>query len=342
MPKTVRIAAVQMDAFPAPVPERLARAAELVSRAAGAGAELVVLPEVFNTGYEYNERNYGLAETFAGPTAAWMSATAARYQIYLAGTFLRAEASDIYNTMLLVAPDGQRWHYDKSYPWAWERAYFRPGTGPAVADTPLGKIGMLICWDVAHPALWQKYAGKVQLMLVSSCPPNVFGSDFVLPDGKRLASQRLGPLVRSIKRASDPIFGEFLRRQAAALGVPFAQATSTGTFSSTLPAPKRSLAMLASLYPSLLRYHATIDQLRVETDYFNETCLVDAAGVVLKRVTPGLEGYVLDNVTLPGTPPLARGRQPSFGLPAYAYLFDALANAILAAEYRNKTRKEQA
>ena len=62
MPRKIKVAPVQMDAAPAPVDTRLNRAADLVSKAAAFGAQLVVLPELFNTGYEYDDRNYGLAE----------------------------------------------------------------------------------------------------------------------------------------------------------------------------------------------------------------------------------------------------------------------------------------
>ena len=76
MPKTIQIAAVQMDARPAPTPERLARAENLVAQAAHSGAQLVVLPEVFNTGYEYSDQNFARAEAPDGQTASWMLKTA--------------------------------------------------------------------------------------------------------------------------------------------------------------------------------------------------------------------------------------------------------------------------
>ena len=77
MPKTIKVATVQMDAMPAPVSERLERAEKIVVQAAQEGAQLVVLPELFNTGYAYIDDNYILAEPLDGMTSAWMKATSA-------------------------------------------------------------------------------------------------------------------------------------------------------------------------------------------------------------------------------------------------------------------------
>jgi predicted amidohydrolase len=64
VPRVFKIAAIQMDASPAPVGERLKIAGQLAVNAAKAGARLVVLPELFNTGYDYAESNYPRACPF--------------------------------------------------------------------------------------------------------------------------------------------------------------------------------------------------------------------------------------------------------------------------------------
>jgi predicted amidohydrolase len=339
MSRSIRIAVVQMDAAPAPVKERLARAEALVAQCAQNGAQLVVLPEVFNTGYEYSDQNYVLAETFDGLTVTWMKATASQYQVHLAGSFLRREQEAIFNTLLLVSPDGQHWHYDKNYPWIWERAYFQKGMDITIADTGLGKIGFLICWDVAHPNLWQKYSGKVELMLVSSCPPKALDLSLVFPDGKRIMSRNAGALVGYMKRTSDQTFGEYLRRQAGHLGVPVAHATSTGTFTSLIPKPKPSLAMLALVHPPLWKYRSQFERARMEAGYFNETYIADQSGVVLQSVPPKAEGLAISDVILPDLPPRSKGKQPPFGIPAFTYLLDTIANRLLVSEYRKKTHR---
>lgn len=119
-----------MDAAPANLEARLERAQSLISRAVTKGAQLVVLPELFNSGYEYFLQNYQLAESLDGKTVSWMKRTTREKGIYLAGSLLLREANGIYNSMLLVALDGSLWRYDKPYPWAFERAYFRPRKTP--------------------------------------------------------------------------------------------------------------------------------------------------------------------------------------------------------------------
>ena len=339
MPKSVKIAVVQMKASPAPTKERLARAENFVAMCAENGARLVVLPEVFNTGYEYSDQNYLQAESFDGLTATWMKQISARYHVHLAGSFLRREQNAIFNTMFLVAPNGQQWYYDKNYPWIWERAYFQKGTNITIADTEFGKIGFLICWDVAHPNLWQQYSGKVELMIVSSCPPKALDLALVFPDGKRIMSKNTGALTQYLKHTSDKTFGECLRKQASFLGVPVAHSTSTGAFSSPFPNPKSSLVMLSVIYPPLWKYKSQFDHARMETDYFNETYITDSSGAVVQSVRPNTEGFAISDVTLPDSPPQSKGKQPAFGIPKSMYLIDSIAEMMFASEYNRKTQR---
>lgn len=339
MPKTVKIAAVQMKATPAPVQERLAQAEQFVVQAAQNGAKLVVLPEVFNTGYEYTDQNYRLAESFGGPTTIWMKQIAARYGVHLAGSFLRKEQNAIFNTLLLVAPNGRQWHYDKNYPWIWERAYFQKGTGITIAETELGKIGFLVCWDVAHTNLWQQYAGKVELMVVSSCPPKALDIALILPDGKRVMSRDTGALTQYARRNSDQTFGEYLRRQASCLGVPVAHSTSTGVFNSPFPNPQSSLAMFSVVYPPLLKYRDQFNQARMESKYFNETYITDPNGSVLQAVEPETEGVAISAVNIPDSPPQPDKKQPNFGIPQPLYWIDPISEMVFGPEYKEKVKK---
>jgi predicted amidohydrolase len=339
MSKSIKIAVIQLNAAPAPVTEKLARAETFIAQSAAQGAQLVILPEVFNTGYEYSDENYARAESLDGMTAQWMKKTSTHYGVHLAGSFLRKEEREIFNTLLLVAPNGDTWHYDKNYPWVWERAYFRERKNIAVAETALGKIGFLICWDVAHPNLWAQYAGKVQLMVVSSCPPKPLDATFIFPNGKRKIGEGAGKFFANLKRSSDDTFGKLLRRQASALGVPVAQATSTGFFTSPIPSPKISLTMLALIDARLLKYAAQFEHARMETVYFNDTYISDESGNVLQSVHPDEEGFALGEVSLPETPPQPKSKQPPFGISPLTYLLDIVANLIMTFKYKSRASR---
>lgn len=332
--KLVTFAAIQMDAAPQPTEARLARAEALVSQAAKSMAQVVVLPEVFNTGYAYTDENFRRAEPPDGLTARWMKSLSARLGVYLAGTLLLRDADgEIYNTMLLTAPDGQTWRYDKSYPWYWERAYFRPGRGPFVAETPLGRFGMLICWDMAHTDLWAAYAGKVQAVLSSSCPPLVPEMQLAFPDGRTLAGSQVSETFQWANRNVNDTFGRLAQRQAAWLGVPLVNTTGTGIFDTLAPRPGLTLSMFLLMAPRYWRSLAQLKQARMQARYFQETYVCSAAGQVLERVAAEQEGVAVGTVELADHPPQPKGDQPAFGLERMAYDMDRMLNWAMKPVY---------
>ena len=224
-----------MDANPAPVADRIDLAGQLICQASQAGAQLVVLPEFFNTGYSYDDANYGLAESLEGVTYNWMKKIAARLGIHLAGSILLFDKGEIYNSLLLFSPKGQMWRYDKNYPWAWERGYFRERHNLTVAHTELGDVGMMICWDIGHRHLWKAYAGHVDMMVIASCPPNGTNPTYHFSDGSRLTLDDLGPLIGSIKDSGRKIFGDMLNQQTAWLGVSTVHAAGSVIFKPGFP-----------------------------------------------------------------------------------------------------------
>jgi hypothetical protein len=122
----------------------------------------------------------------------------------------------------------------------WERAYFRAGRDITIAETELGRLGVMICWDIAHPLLWARYAGRVDAMVICSCPPLAHDLTFIFPKGQRLTSEEAGPVARNMKQISGETFGGFLRCQSVHLGVPVVNTTGTGQFSTAVPMPRLS------------------------------------------------------------------------------------------------------
>lgn len=334
MPRPLCIAAIRMDANPSNVESRLRRARCLISQAVSQGAKLVVLPELFNTGYQYSSQNYQLAESPAGNTVSWMKRITREYGIHLAGSLLLREADGIYNAMLLIDPDGRLWRYDKSYPWAWERAYFRPRKLPVqAAETSLGKIGMLICWDVAHAALWAKYAGRIDLLVSSSCPPLAHRLDIQLPDGRTVNCRELGRLLQYVYRGADGVFGKHFLIQTRWLGVSSVNTTGAGIFRSHLPSPKFSATFFFAARPDLWKYIPQAEKITISAGYFDDTFIADRNGNVLAKTKINGDDLVIatvqpaDRISPPKSP------QPKPGPVKLAYLLDFCINSALKTYY---------
>jgi predicted amidohydrolase len=334
------LAAIRMDAAPAPTESRLERAEKLVRQAAAQDAQIAVLPEVFNTGYEYTDKNYALAEPLDGQTVSWMKSTARQHNLYLAGSLLLREPNGIYNAMLLVAPDGKTWRYDKSYPWCWERAYFRPRKHPiAPAETDFGKIGMLICWDTAHPNLWAAYAGKIDLMLVSSCPPLLHKMTVHFPDGNSVKPDGLGPVMGTIYHNSEKMFGEYTLMQSAWLGVPVLNTTGAGQFRTFLSRPRLSFTSFLAARPDLWKYISQAEKIYLEAGYFDQTFIADANGQVLKRTKIDGDDLAVAQVELSEKTPIPQTPQPKIDLSPLTYRVDEMVNGLLVNYYNQRWEK---
>lgn len=299
MPRIIKVATVQMDAMPAPVSERLERAEKIVAQAAQAGAQLIVLPELFNTGYAYTDANYELAEPLDGTTSEWMKATSARLGVHLAGALLLLDHSEIYDTMLLFSPDGHMWRYDKNYPWAWERAYFRGRRGMTIAKTELGDLGLMICWDLGHIDMWKQYAGKADLIVISSCPPDGPNASYEFPNNEKIDFNDLGSVMSSVKDVGRQFFGEMVNQQAKWLGVPVLNSGASGHVRTPIPKAGALLRIFILFAPRIFRLLRQASGLQMYCEMIPSCKVVDAGGHTLAERDPADgEGFAISEVTL--------------------------------------------
>jgi predicted amidohydrolase len=119
----------------------------------GTPADLYILPELFDTGYNFidGEETARLAEGTLGPTHESIAEFAKDRGCYAAYGF--AERADrIYNSAALTGPKGLIGLYRKVHLFDRERLFFAPGgLGFPVFDLPFGKVGLMICFDWIHP-----------------------------------------------------------------------------------------------------------------------------------------------------------------------------------------------
>jgi predicted amidohydrolase len=148
-----RVAVVQMDCVLGDVPANLAHIEGLVTRAAGEhGAELVVLPECATTGYFVGDRVRELATPADGPVTERLARLADGLGIHLAVGLIEAAGEDAYDCLALFAPGvGLRSTYRKVHLFAGERRMFATGDTPVLVDTPLGRLGLTVCYDLMFP-----------------------------------------------------------------------------------------------------------------------------------------------------------------------------------------------
>lgn len=128
--------------------------ARAVTEAANAGASVVVLPELVSSGYVFESQAEAraCAEPADGETVTLWARLAARYQLVIVGGLCEAADGELYNSAALVDPAGLRRVYRKAHLWDRERLWFVPGSAaPPVADTPFGRIAVMICYDLEFP-----------------------------------------------------------------------------------------------------------------------------------------------------------------------------------------------
>ena len=159
-PATSRIGLLQMRVGQDPA-ANLARAIDLIGEAAGRGAALVCLPELFRTPYFCQREDaalFDLAEPVPGPTTIALSGAARRHGVVVVASLFERRAPGIaHNTAAVIDADGSlagvyRKMHIPDDPGYYEKYYFTPGDlGFRAIDTRAGRIGVLICWDQWFP-----------------------------------------------------------------------------------------------------------------------------------------------------------------------------------------------
>jgi omega-amidase len=117
--------------------------------------ELVVLPEMFSTGFSMKPTL--LAEKMDGPTVNWMKRMAASKKIILTGSCIIEEEGNYYNRLIWMLPNGQYGIYDKRHLFAYaaEHEHYTPGNKRLIASVKGWRINLQVCYDLRFP-VWSR------------------------------------------------------------------------------------------------------------------------------------------------------------------------------------------
>lgn len=292
--RRVTAAAVQMRAIPYQVAQNLQKAEGLIGRATAGGARVIVLPELFNTGYCYDDRNFDAGEPLSGPTVRWLRGMGKKFNIYVAGAIIERDRKNYYDTLVFASPSGRLTSYRKRWLALQEKCYFTKGDHPLLVETPIGRIGLGICADMFDQKSWERFREKADLLIVSSAWPDLTADGFLF--AKSSVSARISEMPKVLPQ-----------RLAESLGAPVVYANLCGPFQSPLPL----------LYP-----------FRVESRFVGYSGVYDRRGETVSRLKEE-EGIAIGEIT-PERLPAKGGYKVDLGVRAMV----TIDQTLLAAPFK--------
>jgi predicted amidohydrolase len=192
----MRVAVAQMEPKLAEKERNLDACFACLEEAAAAGAELLVLPEMAIPGYMFDSAEEALpyAEEIPGPSTEAFERECRRLGMHAVCGLLERDGDTLYNAAILVGPDGLIGSYRKTHlPFLGVDRFVVPGDELNVYDTPLGRIGVEICYDLRFPEVTRTLALK--------------GADFVAhPTNFPMAAKVQTELITVARAAENRIY----------------------------------------------------------------------------------------------------------------------------------------
>ena len=257
------VAAVQMACDLGNCERNLSHAASFVREAAEKGAKLVLLPELMPGGYTLTPEIWNTAEPFDGATTRWLRELGKQFGLYVGTTFLEADGDDFYNTFVLATPDGDiAGRVRKSPPASFEAYFFRAGSDRHWIDTPMGRIGVGICFE---NALYERY-----------CELHDAGIDLYLRPFSGASFQAKFPVSQRDVEVLNAGLRDGTAETARLMGIPVVMANKVGRLVTRLPAG----------FPPQ------------DIEFPGFSAVADSDGRLLGQLASGIEGVVVAEVTL--------------------------------------------
>jgi predicted amidohydrolase len=246
--KTVRAAAVQLQAEVGKIDANLEKACCLVDRAIAAGAEYIVLPEFFSSGMTFDDSMLTAPRPLGAAPMQMLKERAMEGGVTIAGSLLAEHNGHVYNTCAVVCPDGEIYTHDKDFPSGpIESAYYAGGEDSVfvgllrdrgisaeddaipgrdgndrdgVFPLPNISLGAAMCWEMIRHRTIARLRGRVDLVLAGSAWMEI-DPDVGFPGMSRNEIVELNKILISMLREA-PV------RLATLLGVPVIHANLVG------------------------------------------------------------------------------------------------------------------
>jgi N-carbamoylputrescine amidase len=223
----ILVAAVQMRSNLLRLATNLEQADVWLKVAHQSGAEMAVLPEMFNTGYGLCHDFGPYGENRDGPSWRLLRERSRAWKMSIAAGFVERDGRHLHDSLGFVTPEGAFHVYRKRNLVFWERSRFLPGRTPLIVATPWGRIGFAICADMIYHRVWHEYRDQIDLAVIAAAWPQFADRE---SGSKHWLLGHVGPLSASIpgKVADD-------------LGIPVIFANQSGATSTFVPILKTTI-----------------------------------------------------------------------------------------------------
>lgn len=175
-------------------------------------ADLIILPEMFSTGFTMHPKN--IAEDEGPKTSAWMQQQAKKTDAAIVGSLPFFENGSFTNRLLFVQPDGQTSKYDKRHTFtlAGEDKVYKAGTEKLIVDYRGFKICPLVCYDLRFP-VWSRNTENYDVLIyVANWPkPRITAWDTLL---KARAIENMAYCIGVNRIGSDEVGHEYIGHSA--------------------------------------------------------------------------------------------------------------------------------
>ena len=164
----MKIAAIQHDIVWSDREANFAALETLIFDAARNGAQLIVLSEMFSTGFVVDRDDIG--EPLNGPSSAFLGSMATKYSVWIGGSCPEISADDVrpFNSFVIASPDGMQHRYNKIHRFTYggEDKHFRPGSQFVTLDIDGIRTSLFVCYDLRFADEFWSVAPTTDLYLI--------------------------------------------------------------------------------------------------------------------------------------------------------------------------------
>ncbi len=281
-PTRLNVAAIQMAPRLGDAQSNMNQAEQLIRKAMQQGAQWIILPEMFTSAAAFHPDMLKAIQPIDGAPLKMLKELSREGNVVIGGSFLAQRTQGVFNTFVLVFPDGQVVQHDKDFPTYWENCYYKGGSDDGVMSTPIGPVGSVLCWEFIRSQTAKRLLNKVNLVVGGSCW-------WTLPDEADPDSPRRAANLTMLKQAAP--------RMAKMLGVPVVHGSHAGNFEGF--------------------FSPELPDVPYNSAFLGEAMIVDAQGKVLaRRSQKSGEGVVTAEVELINKSVPSETIPDSFWIPA--------------------------